>query len=363
MHASGPVGGWLAEIAPRRVAVFRALQLGDMLCAVPALRAIRHALPAAHISLIGLPWAAAFARRFSDYLDGFLAFPGHTLLPEQPAPDPAAALRFSAEARAQGFDLVIQLHGDGHLSNAIAAGFGARWLAGFVPVGGEGEVDMGLPYPDWGPEVRRLLALADALGAPSQTEQLTFPIGEADQMELAQFEAQLPGLAEARRQRYVCLHPGARSADKRWPPERFAEVGDALHQRYGVTSVLTGSDAERDLTEAVAERMQTPVVNAAGGYSVGALAALIAGAALLVCNDTGASHLAAALRVPSVVIFISTNADRWAPLDSSLHRVVHDPRKQAGKAVLTRCIQLMEPQSPSLGAPADVAPWLTLPLG
>ncbi len=67
----GPVR--IGTPAPRRVVVLRALKLGDMLCAVPALRSLREALPQAHISLLGMPWADCLVRRFPKYLDSFQA--------------------------------------------------------------------------------------------------------------------------------------------------------------------------------------------------------------------------------------------------------------------------------------------------
>src|SRR6516162_2776346 len=73
----------LGQPLPQRLVILRALQLGDLLCTVPALRALRAALPGANIVLVGLPWAAGFVARFSQYVDSFREFPGLTGLPEQ----------------------------------------------------------------------------------------------------------------------------------------------------------------------------------------------------------------------------------------------------------------------------------------
>ena len=304
--------------APRRVAVFRALQLGDMLCAVPALRALRRALPDSRITLIGLPWAAAFASRFAHLVDDFLAFPGFPGLPET-APDLAALPDFLAAVHAARFDAVIQLHGRGDVTNPLAAAFKAPVHAGFVARGAWcADPARHAAWPETGHEIVRLLSLIDFLGIARAGTALEFPLS-AEERERAMRVRTAHGLASAA---YVCVHPGARLASRRWPPERFAGVARRV-AALGFRVVVTGSAAEATLAARVAHGIPG-AVNLAGRTSLGELGGIVAGARLVVCNDTGVSHVAAALRTPSVVVSCGADPWRFAPLDRSCHDVLHE---------------------------------------
>lgn len=309
----------IESLAPSRVVIFRALQLGDMLCAVPALRALRKVLPRAHIALVGLPWAADFVRRYAQYVDEFIAFPGHPDFPEQVV-QPHLLAEFYSGMRARRFDLAIQLHGSGPQSNFITRAFGARFLIGH---GSPARVpnERFTPYPEQGAEPQRLLALLAAYGVPSAHTELEFPVTEADRLELARSGL----ISEVGQAPYICIHPGARLRDKCWHPARFAQVADRIAAEFGVRIVLTGSANEADLTAAVTSYMRAPVIDAASALSVGAMAAIFERSRLLVANDTGVSHIAAGLRLPSVIIFTKADMERWAPMDRHLHRCLWDP--------------------------------------
>lgn len=316
---SGEAARNLWAPAPRRIAVFRALALGDMLCVVPALRALRAHVPHARITLVGLRWAAEFARRFACYVDDFIAFPGACGFPEQAA-DHAAFPRFVAEARARRFDLAIQLHGSGQLSNLVVEDFGAARTVGHAPAEWAPRPGF-VPWREAGPEIMRYLALLAALGVPDRGAALEFPLEAADHAGLAALAAEHALDPDET----VCVHPGARLESRRWGVAPFAGLADAIGAR-GFRVALTGGPDEAPLTRAVARAMRHPALDLAGRTSLGTLAALIARARLLVANDTGVSHLAAASGTPSVIVSSGGDARRWAPLDRDRHRVLHhDP--------------------------------------
>src|SRR5688500_9888463 len=112
-----------------RIAVFRALYLGDMLCIIPTVRAIRNACPAASISLIGLPWQQDFVNRFPRYFDAFIEFPGWPGLPER-IPDTCRIPDFLREIQRREFDLILQMQGNGILTNSLSMLWNGRLVAG-----------------------------------------------------------------------------------------------------------------------------------------------------------------------------------------------------------------------------------------
>jgi ADP-heptose:LPS heptosyltransferase len=307
-------------VDPRRIVVLRALYLGDLLCATPALRALRKRFPRAEITLIGLPWAQALVDRL-DSVDRLLAFPGYPGLNEAPY-DAARTAAFLADARAARYDLAIQMHGDGGVSNGFVAALGAQTTLGYRPDERPDErLTWSIPYGAITHEVERWLGLAALLGSPTDDRRLECPVTPADRDEAAALLAAATDYAPGAGP-LVGLHVGAKDAARRWPVERFAALGDALAERCGATIVLTGSAGEQPLTAAVCAAMNAPALDLAGRTSLGGLAALIERLDLLVTNDTGASHVAAARGVRSVVLFGPSRPEQWAPLDRARHCVI-----------------------------------------
>ncbi|MGA0557942.1 glycosyltransferase family 9 protein [Larkinella sp. VNQ87] len=307
----------LGEV-PQNIAVFRAIKLGDLLVTVPALRALRRAFPKAHIALISLPWAQDFVNRFPAYLDEFISFPGWPGLPEQPV-DPAKTTEFLRMMQQRAFDLVIQMQGNGTCVNPMMPLLGARLTAGYYPAGlpqYRFDENFYRAYPENQHEIRRHLQLMDYLGLPAQGEELEFPLTETDTERASQVD-EVAGLEP---RRYVCIHPGGISA-RRWPESHFAQVANALAEQ-GYSIVITGTATEAPIIERVQRQLRTPAISLAGKTDLGMVGWVLSRTALLVSNDTGVSHIASALRTPSVIIYSTSRPDEWGPLNRQLHRAV-----------------------------------------
>ena len=300
----------LANPEVRRVALVRLrVGLGDLLCSVPALRRLKEERPDVHLTMITWPEMADVVARTGG-VDDLLPFPGIEGIPERPA-DPAGWAPFLAAARDRRFDLALQVYGDRPAANRVAAGLGARLVGGFAPTGWqppEEQRSLHLRYPVHLHEAERHLRLLEHLGLPpGGPPRMEFPVTPADEAEHAvtlERHALRPG-------RYAVLHPGASAPTRRWPVERFAAVGDEL-AADGLSVVVTGVPGERDISAAVTAAMRAPAVDLTGATGLGGLAALLRDAAVLVGNDTGSAHLAAAVGAASVTVFLAGDPVRWA---------------------------------------------------
>jgi ADP-heptose:LPS heptosyltransferase len=302
----------------RRIAVLRALYLGDFLCAEPALRALKTRFPLAELTLIALPWIEPLLRRYSS-VDHFLPFPGCRGIAEVPY-RPEATRAFLAMARDARFDLAIQMHGSGPESNDFVAALGAPLSIGFSPTGSPSPLTLPVPYPgDHVHEARKWLGLVAHVGATGSPRPClpVLPEEEAAADEL------LAGLDRSRP--IVALHAGARDPARRWPPERFAALAGELWGTRGCQVVLIGTETEAEANGLILQACRAPLLDLHERTSLGSLAALLDRVDLLVTNDSGPSHVAWARSAPSVVLFGPTSPSRWAPLHDGLHRAVVSP--------------------------------------
>lgn len=316
----------IAEESIKKIAVFRSLQLGDMLCSVPAFRALRKAYPAAKITLLGLPWAQNFVQRFHEYFDDFIHFPGYPDLPEQEFNEEEYG-KFLQQMRRENFDLLLQMQGNGTVVNPLMFTWGSKKVAGFYNEKSFVDSPLFMPYPENISEVRRHLNLMQHLGIPAVGEQLEFPITNEDKKEFEELLVPVfPGS-------YIVIHAGSRGRARQWPPKFFAMIADYCIEK-GFTVVITGTKDETDITAELIKCMHHTPIDLTGQTTLGSVAVLIKEAFAIVCNCTGVSHVADALRTPSVVISMDGEPHRWAPHDSELHRVIDWTREPHFEKVL-----------------------------
>jgi ADP-heptose:LPS heptosyltransferase len=263
--------------------VLRALGLGDLLTAVPALRALARAHPSHRLILAAPAWLSPLALH-----TGAVNAVHHTR-PLTPL-DPELAKA----------DLAVNLHGKGPESRDLLAASRPRRLISFG-LGSEWRADEH--------EVVRWCRLLVESGIPADRSDL----------ELAPPAVQVPPKSVGA----TLIHPGAASYARRWPVERFAAVARA-ERDSGRRVLITGGPAEVGLANSLADLAGLPRIAVhAGGSDLLGLAGLVAAAGRVVCGDTGVAHLATAFGTPSIVLFGPVPPALWGPPpDRSIHRVL-----------------------------------------
>ena len=331
-----------------KLAVFRGLYLGDLIAAAPALRSLRRGYPRAEITLVSLPWAAALVPHLGDLVDRLLPYPG---APDLDGTGTAEEIEeFVARARAEGFDLAVNMHGRGPVSTRLVARFDAHRNASFVDEKGSDVpgLDVEVPWDAEMHESRKLLLLAqEAGGVPTVAYDNLEPelrIREEDD------RWALALLSRRRRKPLALVHPGASVPEKRWPGETCGRMADGLVRR-GYEVAVTGSVGEKELTRLVSEAAPGSL-DLGGETDLSTLIALVAHARVLVANDTGPAHVAYALRTPSVTLFgPSTDAGRWGPLDGERHTILEgNPISSIQIEDVLRSVEALTAKQDRLGA-------------
>jgi ADP-heptose:LPS heptosyltransferase len=270
-----------------RLLVLRALGLGDLLTALPALRALAEAFPLHRRTLAAPAWLEPLAL-LSGAVDEVL--PSEPLGPidyEEP-------------------DVAVNLHGRGPESHRRLLETRPRRLIAFR----NSEIDVTSGSPRWRDdehEVSRWCRLLEESGIPADPAWL----------ELDPPFIEPPDAARGA----TLLHPGASSGARRWPTPRWAAVARSERSR-GRPVVVTAGQSEAEIAHALAEEAELPSANVFIGGDLLQLAALVAAASRVVSGDTGVAHLATALRKPSVVLFGPVSPALWGPPANGRHRVL-----------------------------------------
>jgi lipopolysaccharide heptosyltransferase I len=322
----------LNEYPARRIALIKPSALGDIIHSLPVLTALRRRYPAAHISWI-------VNRGYESLLAGHPDLDATVPLDRKggSAGRLNAAFyyaRFLRRLRSLHFDLVVDLQG--LLRSGIMA-----WATRAPRRVGLSTAREGAPwfYTDVVPvedfrsihAVDRYWLVAEALGAGGQPKCFHVPIREADHQWAAH---QLQGCPRP----WLVVSVGSRWMTKRWPPEHFAALAQQAHSHFGGTFVFVGGPEETALSRTTAARLRGPRRDLTGKTTLPQLGAVLSEADVVLANDTGPLHLAAALGRPVVAPYTCTRVNLNGPYGAEAGAV--ESRVWCHGAYLKRCDRL-----------------------
>ena len=287
--------------------------VGDSILAIPAMKAVRARFPDAEITLLVRPWVAGVFKA-APFIDHLWSEPRPAGISEW--------IRITSSSRKRAFDLALLFPNSFESAAMIFLGRvpqrvgyatdGRRWLLtnSLKPASGKHH------------QVHYYLALAGAVSAEVTQPSISI---EANAEEKAQAARLLASEGIAHGRRYLVLNPGAAyGSAKRWNEEGFAEAGDTLASELDLDVAIVGSEAERSIADSIKARMRTRVAVLSGRTSLETLIGVIAGSSLVLTNDSGPMHVAAALGVPTVAVFGATDDVVTGPWGARA-KVVREP--------------------------------------
>lgn len=373
----------------RRVLAVRLDNLGDVLVTTPAIHAIRESLPDAWITLLASPVGAQVGRLNPD-IDEVIVYEAPWVdpwckLPHDSAREQAMITRLKAER----FDgaIIFTSFRQSSLPAAYLCYLADVPLRVAASLDGPGSLlTTRHKHPErMMHEVERGLDLVGALGMGTHDRDLVLHVPDAARagfrdwgLEVGlQLSHPIQPLGPAT-QPLIVVHPGCTMPARTYPWDLFAEVADRLIERFGATVVLTGSAGEAELVERIRDRMReanrAAAISCAGVLPFESFCALIDAADLVITNNTGPMHIAAALKTPVVALFALTNPpEQWGPWRVP-HRVLyHDvPCRICYSRVCPyghECLRLVSPQQVATAAAellsetTDNRPWTTVVRG
>jgi lipopolysaccharide heptosyltransferase II len=292
----------------KRVCIYRIGNIGDTACAIPAMYAIRRAYPAAHLTLVTSPGKAG-AVGARDLLDGVSWLDEIVVYHSEDIATARGRLELMRNLRARKFDVWIELSVVAAplltlFRNLIAArSAGARWAFGwrYEPRFAARSQTLFKHFPD---EVERLLEIVRSAGFAADDSE--FPLELADSNRRAMTAlldlSGAGGPARGSDEPMIAFAPGAKLEPNRWPADRFIEVGKTLAAR-GYRIVVLGGSSDAPMCERIAKAIGRNSASLAGKTTVRDSCELLARCAMLICNDSGVQHLAAAVGTPCVSLF------------------------------------------------------------
>jgi len=290
--------------------VLRYRFIGDTILTVPFLRNLRRAYPDARIDLVVAPYSSD-ALRGIPYVDDFIVYDPPTIHADSGGRHRTLLSKagFIADLRRRRYDKAYVLKRS-FSSAAIAFLSGARERIGFDTEGRGFLLTRRVPYRNDRHEVLNFLDVLRADGVPVVDDRLEAWISPE---EAGFAEAFLAERGVAPGERVVAIHPFCANQTRAWHEDGFVATANALQERSGARILLLGGKRDREMAGRIAGEIRPAPVAAVGETDLRQSMALLSKCALLVCNDSGIMHLAAALDLPLVALFGPQSPVKFGP--------------------------------------------------